>query len=80
MLKVFHLNVAKVDIDIAYIFAMSFKCFHEFQTYVASDSVVSNVCCKCFYLDVAKVDRDVTHVAMGPTCCRRLALLLRVPL
>jgi hypothetical protein len=67
MLKVFHLNVAKVDLDIAYVFAMSFKCFHVFQTYVASDSAVSDICCKRFYLDITKVDRDVTHVAMGAT-------------
>jgi hypothetical protein len=49
---VFHLDVAKVDLDVAYVFAMHFKCFQVFQTYVASVSAISNMqvfsygCCK----------------------------------
>jgi len=30
MLQVFHLDVAKVDPVIVYVFAMDFKCFHVF--------------------------------------------------
>jgi hypothetical protein len=40
MLQVFHLVVAKVDLDVAY------TC--KLQVYVLSISVVSYVCCKCF--------------------------------
>jgi hypothetical protein len=76
MLQVFHLDVAKVDLDVAYVFAMDFKCFQVFQTYVASVSAISNECCKCFHLDIAKVDRNVAHVAMGLTCYKRLPPLL----
>jgi hypothetical protein len=75
MLQVFHLDVAKVDLD-AYVFAMDFKCFLVFQTYVASVSAILNVCCKCFHLDIIKVDRDVAHIMMGPTCYKRLPPLL----
>jgi hypothetical protein len=75
MLQMFYLDITKVDLDIAYVFAKAFKCFQVFQTYVASVSAVSDVCRKCFHLDVIKVDRDVAHVAVGPTaadacrCC-----------
>jgi hypothetical protein len=75
MLQVFHLDVAKVDLDVAYVFATDFKGFQVFQTYVASVSAVLDVCCKCVHLDVAKVDRDDAHVARGPICWRRLSLL-----
>jgi hypothetical protein len=47
MLQVFHLEVAKVDLDVAYVFAMNFKCFRVFLTYVVSVSAVSDVYCKC---------------------------------
>jgi hypothetical protein len=42
MLQVFYL-------DVAYVFAMATNvCFLVFQTYVASISIVSDICCKCF--------------------------------
>ena len=38
-------------------FAMATKLvFLVFQTYVASDSTVLDICCKVFHLDVAKLD------------------------
>ena len=72
----FHLDVAKVDLDVAYI-CKCYKCFHTyvtsvfyldvamflmathvfsslsdilqvFQTYFASVSADSDICCKCF--------------------------------
>jgi hypothetical protein len=51
MLQVFHLDVAKVDLDVAYVAMTIHACFkhifqvHLFQTYVA-----------VFYLDVLNVD------------------------
>jgi hypothetical protein len=47
MLQVFHLDVAKGDLDIAY------TC--KLQAYVSSVLGVSYLCCKCFHLDVAYV-------------------------
>jgi hypothetical protein len=61
MLQVFHVDVAKVDRDVAYV-AMAihvycerlFQMFHLFfQTYVANMfyldvTYVSHICCKCF--------------------------------
>jgi hypothetical protein len=43
MLQVFHLDVAKVGLNIAYVFAMAFKYFQVFQTNVASVSAVLDV-------------------------------------
>jgi hypothetical protein len=43
MLQVFHLDVAKVGLVIAYVFAMAFKYFQVFQTNVASVSAVLDV-------------------------------------
>jgi hypothetical protein len=40
MLQVFHLNVAKVDLDVAYTCML--------QAYISSVSDVLYVCCKCF--------------------------------
>jgi hypothetical protein len=52
MFHVFHLDVAKVDME-------CFVCFNDniqmFQAYVQSVYVVSDVCFKCFYLNVAYV-------------------------
>ena len=47
MFQVFHLDVAKVDLDVAYTCML--------QVNVSSVSGVSYVCCKCFHLDVAYV-------------------------
>jgi uncharacterized membrane protein (DUF485 family) len=55
MLQVFHLDVAKVDLDIAYVAMAIHACFICFQTYV------SNVSSKCF-----KSRYGGTHVAMEP--------------
>jgi hypothetical protein len=55
MLQMFYLDVAKLDLDVAYVavnihscFKRMFQVFHLFQMYVASVSSVSDVCCKCF--------------------------------
>jgi hypothetical protein len=63
MLQVFHLDVARVDLDVAYIYACCKRMFQVFHTYVESIFIwmlhvlqwlqtcfpgVSNVCCKCF--------------------------------
>ena len=58
MLQVFHMDIAKVDRDVAYVASVSeacckclFKMFYLFQTYVASAfylhvAHVSHLCCK----------------------------------
>ena len=45
MLLVFYLDVAKVDLDVAYVFAMDFNCFQVFQMYVVNVSAVSDIFC-----------------------------------
>jgi hypothetical protein len=75
MLQVFHLDITKIDLDVAYIY----KCFRCFHMYVASVSsgyyknrsgcciyiqvfqVFSYVYCKCFHLDVAMFCDGYTH-------------------
>jgi hypothetical protein len=72
MLQVFYLDVAKVDLDVAYVamvIHVSFKYFICFQTDVAYvvNGYVASVCSKCFicfrrllqlfHLSVTKVDR-----------------------
>jgi hypothetical protein len=91
MFQVFHTYVASVSSGgcksrsgCAYVFAMNFKCFRVFltyvvsvqlfQTYIASVSTVSDVYFKCFLMNVAKVNRNVAHIAVEPTCYRRLSL------
>jgi hypothetical protein len=53
MLKLFHMNIAKVDRDVAYVtMVVHVYCkflFSMFHLYF------SHVCCKCVYLDVAYV-------------------------
>jgi hypothetical protein len=61
MLQVFHMNVTKLDRDVAYVTSISetcckrlFKMFHRFQTYVASVfnlhiAHVSHICCKSMF-------------------------------
>jgi hypothetical protein len=55
MLQVFHLDVAKVDLDFAYVYkwlssvlscfaSVSNKCLQVFQVF----QLFSDVCCKCF--------------------------------
>ena len=64
MLQIFHLDVAKVDVDVAYVamaihacFKTMFQVFHLFSDvyckyfiwmYVPNVSSVSDVCCNCF--------------------------------
>ena len=55
MLQVFHLDVVKVDLDVAYVamaihacFKHIFQVFHLFQTYVAS------VSSSCFKVDMGE--------------------------
>jgi hypothetical protein len=50
MLQVFYLNVAKVDLDVAYTSML--------QTYVSSVLGVSYVCLQVFHLNVAYVCND----------------------
>jgi hypothetical protein len=45
MLQLFHMDVAKLDRDVAYIASVCRQCFNCFL----------DVCCKCVYLDVAYV-------------------------
>ena len=52
MLQVFHRDVAKVDLDVAYTCML--------QAYVSIVSGISYVCCKCF-IWIAKVDL-VLHI------------------
>jgi hypothetical protein len=54
MLQLFYLNVAKVDLDVAYV-VNGYTCvssvlqvFQTIRHMFASVSVVSDVCCKCF--------------------------------
>jgi hypothetical protein len=51
MLQVFHLDITKVYLDVAYTCML--------QTYVLS---ISYVRCKCFHLNVAYVCNDYTRV------------------
>jgi hypothetical protein len=57
---VFHIDVAKVDRDVAYATSVSEACCKAF---VQSVSSVSDVCCKRFDLDVAYV----SHI-----CCKSM--------
>ena len=53
MLQVFHMDVAKVDHDVAHVaMAIHVCCKRPFQMFYLP---FSNVCCKCAYLDVAYV-------------------------
>jgi hypothetical protein len=51
MLQMFHLDVAKIDLDVVCVYN-GFQVFSGvllvFQTYVASVSAISDVYCKCF--------------------------------
>jgi hypothetical protein len=69
MLQVFHLDIAKVDPNVAYVVMIIyicckrlFKMFHLFQTYVAS---VLSGCCICFIhmlqVYVSTVFRSTLH-------------------
>jgi hypothetical protein len=61
---VFHLDFAKVDLDVAYVF----KCFRCFK-----------LSFQVFHLDVARVDLDVGYVAMTKyACCKDMFQLFQV--
>ena len=45
----FHMDVAKVDPDVAYVATSIYICC---KASVENDSSVSDSCCKCFILDV----------------------------
>ena len=71
MLQLFHLYIAKVDLDVAYlVMAM-------LQVYVPNVSYVSDVCCNCFILGVAKVDLNVGDTPIYQICSARQDLKLR---
>ena len=61
----FHMNVAKVDRDVAHI-AMGYT--RMFQVYVQNVSSVSDICCKCVNLDVAELDWDVAYICRCSRC------------
>jgi hypothetical protein len=63
MLHVFHLDVAKVDRNVAHIVMLY---THMFQVYIPNVSAVSDVCCKCFYLYIAYIAVAI-HI-----CCKRV--------
>ena len=67
MLQVFHIDVAKVDRDIAYVAIVSeayCKCFKDIlQAFVQNVSSVSDICWKRFYLDAA----HISHI-----CCKSM--------
>jgi hypothetical protein len=67
--RVFHLDAAYVCNGYTCIFLV-------FQTYVASVSAVSDLCCKCF-IWMLQSRSGVVHVAIGLTCRSRLLQLLR---
>jgi hypothetical protein len=53
MLRVFYLNAAKLDLDVACVyngFLVFSGVLQVFQTYVASVSTVLDICCKYFIL------------------------------
>ena len=53
MLQAFYLNVAKLDLDVAYVAMTIHACFKRmFQVF----HLFSVACCKCFLLDVSKAD------------------------
>jgi hypothetical protein len=61
---VFHQDVSKEDLDVAYVF----KCFRRFRLSFQE-----------FNLDVAKVDLDVVYVAMTKyTCCKLMFQMFQV--
>lgn len=61
MLQVFHLNAAKVDLDVAYVVMATHACFkHMFQVFYLFHTYV------VFYLDVSEVDLGGAHVSMAP--------------
>jgi hypothetical protein len=72
MLQVFYLDVAKVDLDIAYV-CNSFQMFSQvFQTLVSSVSSVFFCMLLLLHLDVLKVDRFVAHgMRVGSSWRRR---------
>jgi hypothetical protein len=61
MLQVFYLDVAKLDLDIAYVYN-SFQMFSQvFQTLVSSVSSVFFCMLQLLHLDISKVDWFVAH-------------------
>jgi len=54
MLQVFHLNVVKIDLDVAYVALVIHACFKSiFQEHVSSVSSISERMLQMFYLNVA---------------------------
>jgi hypothetical protein len=76
MLQAFHLDVAKIDLDVAYdsytrmCLSVCFKCFVCFQSYVASVSIG-------YFKSTSRGAHVVIALVAGAVvCCRRLLLLL----
>jgi hypothetical protein len=67
MLQLLHLDVSKVDLDVAHIAIV-------FQLYVSNISSVLDVCCKCFICMLQKWIGVLHGVAIGGHCagCRSL--------
>jgi hypothetical protein len=75
MLQVFHMDVAKVDRDVAYV-AMLVHVYGMLQTFVSNiSSVFSYACCKCVYLDVAYILQICCNVLSG--CCVCFAIVFK---
>jgi hypothetical protein len=65
MLQVFHLNVAKVDLDVAYVVMAIHACFKRmFQVFISFRRML-----RIFYMDVLKVDFRGAYVAIAWCCC-----------
>ena len=62
MLQVFHLDVAKIDLDVVYIAMVIYACFKRI---VSSVSSVFSRMLHVFQLDVSKVDLG-EHMFNGP--------------
>jgi hypothetical protein len=87
MLQVFHVDVAKVDQDVAYVAMVIHICckhlflmFQLFQTYDAhvylGVAYVSHLCCKCF---IQMLHRLHTYVAsVSSRCCICFAIATHV--
>jgi hypothetical protein len=74
MLQVFHLYVAKVDLDVAYVLQWLHACFKYFQVFckcfrhmLASVSVVFGHILQAFHLNVAKVNLVLHMLQWDPS-------------
>jgi hypothetical protein len=62
MLQLFYTDVAKVNRDVAYVFAMVVRTRMLQAPVLNISSILSDVCCKCVYLNVAYVSQHMLQV------------------